>query len=79
MDDHYSVFEPFGIKLNRNNNDKIINGMVGEEHTVLLTNKNNVITTPHILCKTLEIGINENDFIKRVIALNYETIIIVSK
>ena len=71
--------------------------MVGEEHTVLLTQKiNNVITmgdneynqcsveliediviTPHILSKTSEIGIKENDYIKRVIALSRETIIIV--
>ena len=35
------VDEPFEIKLN---NDTIIDGMVGEEHTVLLTNKNNVVT-----------------------------------
>ena len=92
------VYQPYSIKSNGINNDIIIDGSCGVEHTILLSNKNNVITfgsneynqcsslqpsysnikSPHILSKSNEIKINETNYIQKVIALRYESIIIVN-
>ena len=38
------IYEPFELKLDDNLNDYIIDGMLGEKHSVLLTYNNNIIT-----------------------------------
>ena len=91
------MFIPYEVVLH-NKKDGIISGDIGQGHTVLLTNNNNIITfgnnkykqcsvlnkkdkiaTPYYMNKSKEIGIDSDSFIERVIALNFETIIIINQ
>ena len=93
-DDYGGVRIPFKINGLIHEN-KIVDGSCGDEHTVLLTNDNQIITfgdntdnqcslsgdyrilKPYTLRKVDDIGVVENSFVEKVMAINCVTIIFI--